>query len=75
MSDNAKGLAQQHGLLATEDSDACDKIYKALLSVSDENKADTGYGVDGFDMWVVIGGREYFITARPSNNQIQKDSH
>ena len=35
---------------------------------------DTGGGMGEADLWVKIGGVEWFITVRKSNNQIAKEN-
>jgi hypothetical protein len=45
------------------------------LAVIDEGTGfDTGGGMGQRDVWFKVDGREYFMTLRPSNAQILKDT-
>lgn len=55
------------------DFDTRNKIRDALTAVADK-PVDAGTTPDGADFWLVINGREYFLTARPSTRQRHRDS-
>jgi hypothetical protein len=50
-------------------------IRAALCHVIDRGTAmDTGCGPQTADMWLTIGGVEYYMTLHKSNNQLDKEA-
>lgn len=50
------------------------EIMDMLRPLLDEGTSiDTGLGSDGGDMWLKIGGIEWLLTVRKSNNQLAKE--
>lgn len=51
------------------------KISDLLKSVKDKGtEIDTGTGMGGADLWITIGGVEWYITVQKSTNQLRKES-
>lgn len=65
-------LAKDYGFLEQEDSVAMRKIFDAIDALS-EKDSDSGFSLEGFDIWATIGGKEYFITVKQSLAQKNKD--
>lgn len=74
MNDQAGSMAGEIGLVKGMDIKHFRQIYEALSALS-EKSVDTAYGQSVMDCWVTIEGREYYVVARPSNNQIKVESH
>lgn len=72
MSDDIENLAKSSLILSNEDEVAYRKIYDALLVIHKDESADRGFYLNGFDMWITVDGKEYFVQVCPSNNQIKK---
>jgi hypothetical protein len=50
------------------------EIAGYLESIRDEGTTvDTGFGDGTGDLWVTVGGVEFFVTIRKSNNQLAKE--
>lgn len=51
-----------------------DEIHSLLQSIKDEgSKIDTGFGMDSADLWVTVGGVEFYIQIKRSNFQKCQD--
>lgn len=50
------------------------ELKRVLASLADHGTSmDSGTGSRSADLWLTIGGVEYFLTVRPSNNQLIKE--
>ena len=55
--------------------DLAHKLRDLLKPVTDEGTSiDSGAGAGSADLWVTVGGVEYFLTIRRSNNQLRRDA-
>ena len=51
------------------------ELSTLLNPVADEGTfIDSGAGAGSADLWVTVGGVEYFLTIRRSNNQLRRDA-
>lgn len=50
------------------------EIRTFLGSIVDQGTSiDSGSGADGADLWATVGGREYYVHIRPSNNTLKAE--
>lgn len=67
-------LAAEEGWKA-EHFDVASIIRALLKNVADEGYGvDSGGGPDAADLWFRLGGVEYYLNVRRSNNQLAKDA-
>jgi hypothetical protein len=59
----------------TDNLSTVNLIRAALRQVVDKGTSmDTGGGADSADMWLTIGGTEYYLNLRKSNAQLQREA-
>lgn len=80
MSDNSKD--QERSVFDTATSAGFDmrpysvvmELKRVLAALADHGTSmDSGTSARSADLWITIGGIEYFINVRPSNNQLIKE--